>query len=109
MLGKKRVTIRAFPDHVEHDSKALFRLGCEHDLERIVAKRKFDPYIVEHAIWLKIRNHTYSQWIGREEFFSILRVKSQSEFQVVVSYNRYGCDRGVSGPFFSEMATAPAP
>jgi len=34
-----------------------------------VAKRKGDPYLLEHATWLKIRNHDYSQWTGREELF----------------------------------------
>src|SRR5205823_3687100 len=39
-----------------------------------------EHFIVEHASWLKIRNHTYSQWIGREEFFS----HSQGEIPVGV-------------------------
>ena len=56
-------------DHVEGDGEGLFRLACEHDLEGIVAKRKSDPYLVEHASWLKVRNHSYSQWAGREELF----------------------------------------
>ena len=34
-----------------------------------MAKRKGDPYLVEHTTWLKIRNRTDSQWIGREELF----------------------------------------
>jgi hypothetical protein len=44
-------------------------MKCEHDLEGIVAKRKSDPYLPEHANWLKIRNSNYSQWAGREELF----------------------------------------
>jgi ATP-dependent DNA ligase len=43
-------------DHVEHDGEGLFRLACDNDLEGIVAKRMFDPYLPEHASWLKIRN-----------------------------------------------------
>jgi bifunctional non-homologous end joining protein LigD len=58
-----------FCDHVEHDGEGLFNLACESDLEGIVAKRKFDPYLEPHARWLKIRNQHYSQWIGREELF----------------------------------------
>jgi hypothetical protein len=46
-----------------------FQLACERDLEGIVAKRKFDPYLPGSATWLKIRNPKYSQWIGREELF----------------------------------------
>ena len=34
-----------------------------------MAKRRFDPYLPEHARWLKIRNREYPQWIGREELF----------------------------------------
>ncbi len=56
-------------DHVEHDGESLFQLACENDLEGIVAKRKFDPYIETQAGWLKIRNTNYSQWEGREELF----------------------------------------
>lgn len=56
-------------DHIEADGEGLFQLACEHDLEGIVAKRKGDPYLAEHASWLKIRNHNYSQWVGREELF----------------------------------------
>ena len=56
-------------DHVEGDGEGLFRLACENDLEGIVAKRKSDPYLAEHATWLKIRNQGYSQSLGREELF----------------------------------------
>lgn len=56
-------------DHIADDGEGLFRLACEHDLEGIVAKRKSDPYLPEHASWLKIRNTDYSQWVGREELF----------------------------------------
>jgi bifunctional non-homologous end joining protein LigD len=56
-------------DHVESEGEELFRLACKHDLEGIVAKRKFDPYLPEHTKWLKIRNTSYSQWEGREELF----------------------------------------
>jgi hypothetical protein len=57
-------------DHVERDGESLFRLVCENDLEGVVAKRKFDPYIPDQASWLKIRNTNYSQWEGREELFN---------------------------------------
>jgi len=56
-------------DHIETDGQGLFQLACQHDLEGIVAKRKSDPYLPEHATWLKIRNEDYSQWVGREELF----------------------------------------
>ena len=56
-------------DHVEGIGEKLFQFACERDLEGIVAKRKFDPYLPDSATWLKIRNRNYSQWIGREELF----------------------------------------
>jgi bifunctional non-homologous end joining protein LigD len=56
-------------DHIDGDGHGLFRLACDHDLEGIVAKRKSDPYLQEHAIWAKVRNRQYSQWTGREELF----------------------------------------
>jgi bifunctional non-homologous end joining protein LigD len=57
-------------DHVEHDGESLFRLACDNNLEGIVAKRKFDPYLQDQASWLKIRNTNYSQWQGRQELFA---------------------------------------
>jgi bifunctional non-homologous end joining protein LigD len=56
-------------DHVEGDGEGLFRLACNHDLEGIIAKRKYDPYLPDQASWLKIRNSSYSQWEGREALF----------------------------------------
>jgi bifunctional non-homologous end joining protein LigD len=56
-------------DHVDDDGEGLFRVACENDLEGVVAKRKFDPYIENQASWVKIRNTKYSQWEGREELF----------------------------------------
>lgn len=64
--GRDRVL---YCDHLEHNGLDLFRLACENDLEGIVAKRKYDPYLPDQASWLKIRNPNYSQWEGREELF----------------------------------------
>jgi bifunctional non-homologous end joining protein LigD len=68
-------------DHVDGDGEELFHLACANDLEGIVAKRKSDPYLPEHARWLKIRNQEYSQWIGREELFERERA-TEPDFQV---------------------------
>jgi ATP dependent DNA ligase domain len=68
-------------DHIGGDGEGLFQLACEHDLEGIVAKRKSDPYLPEHARWLKIRNQAYSQWVGREELFERERERDP-DFQV---------------------------
>ena len=56
-------------DHVDLAGEEFFHLACKCDLEGIVAKRRYDPYLPESAAWLKIRNGNYSQWAGREELF----------------------------------------
>jgi bifunctional non-homologous end joining protein LigD len=56
-------------DHLEHDGEGLYRMACKCDLEGIVAKQKYGPYLKDHAEWFKIRNPDYSQWVGREELF----------------------------------------
>jgi bifunctional non-homologous end joining protein LigD len=60
-----------YTDHVDGFGTALFQRVCEMDLEGIVAKHKFGPYVTEreHSTWFKILNREYSQKDGREEFF----------------------------------------
>jgi hypothetical protein len=45
-------------DHIEGMGEDLFHLACRRDLEGVVAKRKYDPYLPS-ASWLKIRNRNY--------------------------------------------------
>jgi len=40
--------------------ESLFQLACKRDIEGIVAKRKFDLYLLDNAKWYKIRNRNYS-------------------------------------------------
>ena len=40
--------------------------SCTGNLEGILAKRKGDPYLPDHANWL---NRNYARWVGREELF----------------------------------------
>ena len=50
--------------------RGLFQLACDRDLEGIVTKWKFAPYLLaQPSSWVKIRNRGYSQWVGREELF----------------------------------------
>src|SRR5215475_5995991 len=56
-------------DHVETHGEKLYALACKKDLEGIVAKRKYDPYIEGQTQWRKIKNKAYSQWVGREKLF----------------------------------------
>jgi bifunctional non-homologous end joining protein LigD len=60
-----------YVDHVDASGTALFQRVCELDLEGIVAKQKFGPYVVEceSSTWVKILNRGYSQKQGREELF----------------------------------------
>jgi hypothetical protein len=45
-------------------------LPCAADLEGIVTKQKHAAYLPEQeTTWFKIRNRSYSQWVGREELF----------------------------------------
>ena len=50
-------------------SFVITRLACANDLEGIVAKHRFGPYLQQQAQWLKIRNPKYSPWAGREKLF----------------------------------------
>jgi bifunctional non-homologous end joining protein LigD len=60
-----------YTDYVAGSGAALFQRVCELDLEGIVAKHKFGPYVTEreHSTWFKILNRKYSQMQGREELF----------------------------------------
>jgi len=49
-------------DHVEAAGEELFALACKRDLEDIMARHKFGPYLQDSAQWFKIRNRKYSQW-----------------------------------------------
>ena len=40
-----------------------------HGFSPITRDAYSDPYLLEHASWLKIRHRDYSQWAGREELF----------------------------------------
>jgi bifunctional non-homologous end joining protein LigD len=60
-----------YVDHVDDSGIALFQRVCELDLEGIVAKHKFGPYVAEResSTWAKVLNRGYSQKKGREELF----------------------------------------
>jgi ATP-dependent DNA ligase len=58
-------------DYVDGRGVPLLEQACQHDLEGIVAKQKYAPYVTdrEQSTWFKIRNPRYSQWAGREKLF----------------------------------------
>jgi bifunctional non-homologous end joining protein LigD len=72
LLNRLPVTSRLrYVDHVGDSGTALFQRVCELDLEGVVAKHKFGPYVTEResSTWVKILNRGYSQKQGREELF----------------------------------------
>ncbi len=60
-----------YADHIEGNGIALFNRVCELDVEGIVAKLRYGPYVSDRdaSSWVKIRNPRYSQWQGRAELF----------------------------------------
>ena len=60
-----------YTEYIDGFGTALFQRVCDMDLEGVVAKHKFGPYVTdrEHSTWFKIRNRGYSQMVGREELF----------------------------------------
>jgi bifunctional non-homologous end joining protein LigD len=60
-----------YVDHVDGRGIGLFARVCKLDLEGIVAKHKFGPYVEhrEQSTWIKILNRNYSQKVGREQLF----------------------------------------
>jgi len=61
-----------YVDHIHERGTALFQRVCEMDLEGIVAKHAYSPYVTEaqRTKWFKIKNRGYSQMAGREELFN---------------------------------------
>ena len=56
--------------HIENRGTALFDAACRRDLEGIVAKWRDGTYQSGQATsWMKVKNPTYSQMVGREELF----------------------------------------
>ncbi len=48
--------------------------------QQIVAKHKLAPYLPDRETpWMKIRNRSYSQWVGREELFERERGRDPDE------------------------------
>jgi bifunctional non-homologous end joining protein LigD len=58
-------------DHLEQRGVDLFRESCGRDLEGIVGKWRDGRYETDgvSTSWVKIKNPTYSQMIGRRELF----------------------------------------
>lgn len=59
-------------DHIETHGQRLFEIACKKDLEGIVAKPKDSPYQFtdKHTYWLKLKNPSYTQAMGRDDLFA---------------------------------------
>lgn len=62
-------------DHVVGEGRALFDAVCARDCEGIVAKLAAAPYrmLGRRSPWVKIKNPSYSQVVGRREQFDAFR------------------------------------
>jgi bifunctional non-homologous end joining protein LigD len=58
-----------YVDHMHRRGVDLFNAACGEDLEGVVAKLANGIYEPTATTWVKIKNRTYSQAEGREEFF----------------------------------------
>jgi bifunctional non-homologous end joining protein LigD len=62
-----------YAQHIEGSGKLLFEEVVERNLEGIVAKRRMSVY-AEHG-WLKIKNASYTQSVGRHDMFQAFRAR----------------------------------
>src|SRR6266566_2274710 len=71
LLARSPDSLLKYTEYIEGCGRALFQRVCELDLEGIVAKHKFGPYVVEResSTWFKILNREYSQKDNREDLF----------------------------------------
>src|SRR5256712_4595344 len=72
LLARSPDSLLKCTEYIDGHGTALFERICELDLEGIVAKQKFGPYVAderEQSTWFKILNREYSQMLGREELF----------------------------------------
>lgn len=72
MLPKKSLLIEQSYSVGGNKGQRLYDLMCTNDLEGVVAKRHADPY-GKRTKWYKIKNPTYSQAVGRKDFFNSIR------------------------------------
>ena len=69
-----------YTDHEDGHGAELYQAACSLDLEGIVAKWKYGPYVGDDVAtsWVKIKNPAYSQAQGRHEQFTKFRRLSLS-------------------------------
>jgi ATP-dependent DNA ligase len=69
-----------YTDHEDGRGAEFYQAACSLDLEGIVAKWKYGPYVGDEVAtsWVKIKNPAYSQSQGRHEQFTRFRHLSLS-------------------------------
>jgi bifunctional non-homologous end joining protein LigD len=65
-----------YADYVEELGRDFFRMICDKDLEGIVAKPRASLYD-KRAKWVKSKNPTYTQAVGRHELIRAERPSDQ--------------------------------
>jgi bifunctional non-homologous end joining protein LigD len=72
LLSRASASRLLYVDHIHGRGTALFQRVCKLDLEGIVAKHSYGPYVTDpqRTTWVKIKNRGYSQMAGREELFN---------------------------------------
>jgi len=61
--------LAAAREHVPVKGVDLFQVICCEDLEGVVCKHKFAPYVSKPQVWFEVLNPDYSQKRGRKEMF----------------------------------------
>jgi ATP-dependent DNA ligase len=77
LLSKVSASRLQYVDHLHERGTALFQRVCELDLEGIVGKHSFGPYVTDpqRTTWVKIKNRNYSEMAGRGKLFNRERHK----------------------------------
>ena len=97
LLKRKQILKRLIParspavlyaDHVTERGEELFKLACARDLEGIVAKWMHGPYDRQRiSSWIKIKNPSYSQIVGREKLFE-KKSEPQQQYERIKKYSQ---------------------
>jgi hypothetical protein len=77
-----------YVDHIEGAGVPLFGRVCELDLEGIVAKHKYGPYVVEReqSTWFKIRNPAILKWWAARNYLNASGTVSPSPVGIPVNW-----------------------
>ena len=72
LLAKAKLPGVVYANHIGGHGIALYQEACQRDLEGIVCKHRDSVYAAKRR-WLKVKNPSYTQAIGRKEMFEKFR------------------------------------